>query len=77
MAYSKLEKTSKVHNNDQIVLILQFNRNSIMCNRKGKGICDRSSSFEIIERKACRSYTEQDSSWLIILPCRASLGAGW
>jgi hypothetical protein len=27
-----------------------------------KRICDRSSIFEIIDEKACRSYGEQDSS---------------
>jgi hypothetical protein len=34
-----------------------------------KQICDRPSSFVIIEQKACRSYDEQDSSYILYPYC--------
>jgi hypothetical protein len=56
----KIRKTSKVHNNDQIVLIFKDQYTGLhIC---AKGICDRSSTFEIIEQNACRSYDEQHST---------------
>jgi hypothetical protein len=57
----KIRKTSKVHNNDQIVLIFQFKDEQTGLHKCAKVICDWSSSFEIIEQNACRSYDEQDS----------------
>jgi hypothetical protein len=55
MANSKLEKNVSLHNNDQI----DEHTGLHIC---AKGFCDRSSSFEIIEKNACRCYDEQDSS---------------
>jgi hypothetical protein len=59
MAYSKLEKRLKY---TIIGLICQFKDEQTGLHICAKGIYDRSSGFEIIEQKACRSYDEQDSS---------------
>jgi hypothetical protein len=57
----KIRKWSKVHNNDQIVLIFYVKDEQIGLHIYAKRICDRSSTFELIHQKACRSYGEQDS----------------
>jgi hypothetical protein len=61
----KFVKSHKTRTNRRIVTILLFKDEqtvfffTYIC---AKGICDRSSSFEIIYQKACRSYGKQDSS---------------
>jgi hypothetical protein len=57
-----MRKSSKILNNNRFVLIFQFKDEHTGIHICAKGICDRSSSFEIIHQKACRSYGEQDSS---------------
>jgi hypothetical protein len=53
---------SKVHNNDQTVLVFWVKDEQTGLHICAKQICDRPSCFDIIEQKACRSYGEQDSS---------------
>jgi hypothetical protein len=50
----KIRKSSKVCNNDQIVLILLFKDEQTGLHICAKRIYDRSNSFEIIEQKVCR-----------------------
>jgi hypothetical protein len=64
----EIRKWSKVHNNNQIVLMCYAMDQHTGLHICTKRICDRSSSFTIIHQKACRSYGEQDSSL-----CSASL----
>jgi hypothetical protein len=58
----KIRKWSKVHNNDQIVLNFSVKDEQTGLHICAKGMCERSSSFEIIDQNACRSYDEQDRS---------------
>jgi hypothetical protein len=62
----KIRTLSKVlvHTNDQIVLIVLVKDEETGLHMCAKRIFDRSSSFEIIDQKACRSYGEQASSYI-------------
>jgi hypothetical protein len=55
----KIRTSSKTDNSNQIVQIFQFNDEQTGQHICAKGICDRSSCFEIIQQKPCRSYGEQ------------------
>jgi hypothetical protein len=63
----KIRKLSKVHNHNQIVLIFLVTDEQTGLHICAKRICDRTSYFEIIDQKACRSYGEQDSSKYLFL----------
>jgi hypothetical protein len=59
---SQIRKWSKVHNNEQTVLIFWVKDEQTCLYIRAKRICDRLRTFDIIDQKACRSYGEQDSS---------------
>jgi hypothetical protein len=58
----KIREWSKVHNNDQTVLICLGNDEHTGLHICAKRICDRPRRFVVIEQKACRSYGKQDSN---------------
>jgi hypothetical protein len=59
----QIRELSKVHNNDQTVLIFWVKDEQTGLHICAKRICDRPRRYVIIEQKACRSYGEQDSSF--------------
>jgi hypothetical protein len=61
----QIRKWSKVHHNDQTVLIFGVKDEQTCLHICAKRICDRLLTFDIIDQMACRSYGEQDSSVLI------------
>jgi hypothetical protein len=57
----QIRKWSKIHNNDQTVLIFGVKDEQTCLHICAKRMCDRLCTVDIIDQKACRSYGEQDS----------------
>jgi hypothetical protein len=55
----KIRKRSKVHNKDQIIPIFQVKDEQTGLHICAKRVCDRPSSFVIIEQKACRAMVSK------------------
>jgi hypothetical protein len=62
MAYSKWENRLKYTIVIGLFWYFSSRMNKLVYMYVHKLICDRSSSFEIIHQKVCRSYGEHDSS---------------
>jgi hypothetical protein len=67
----QIRKWSKVHNNDQTVLIFWVkDEQTCLHICAGKRICDRLRTFDIIDQMACRSSGEQDTKFFVYLQVR-------
>jgi hypothetical protein len=63
----QIGKWSKVHNNDQTLLIFWVKDEQTCLHICAKRICDRLHIFDIIDQNACRSYGEQDSICQVVI----------
>jgi hypothetical protein len=65
----QIRKFSKVHTNDQTVLILLVKDEQTCLHICAKRIWDRLLTFDIIDQKASRSYGKQDSihKWCVMI----------